>query len=325
MLTHGNFYANAELNACYTLHINDQDRFLTGTPFCHIFFVLTVLGPMYKGAAVVTMPRFFPDKALELISRFKVTHFAGVPTMYIFMLEAYRTAPEKYDLRSWRFAQSAGAAMPAEYIPQIEETFGVGFCECYGSTETSSTCTYGRLGHGKPGSVGLSADTWEVKIVDENNREVPAGEVGEIVVRGPGVFKGYWEMPEATVAAFTGDWFHTGDLGKKDEDGYIYIVNRKKDMLICGGYNVYPREVEEVLYTHPAVLEAAVLGVPDPIKGEIPKAFIVLKPDAVTDETEIITYCKERLPAYKAPRAVEFRKELPKNPTGKILKRELKI
>ncbi|MEW6275733.1 MAG: long-chain fatty acid--CoA ligase [Bacillota bacterium] len=325
MLTHGNFYANAELNACYTLHINDQDRFLTGTPFCHIFFVLTVLGPMYKGATVVTMPRFFPDKALELISRCRVTHFAGVPTMYIFMLEAYRTAPEKYDLRSWRFAQSAGAAMPAEYIPQIEETFGVGFCECYGSTETSSTCTYGRLGHGKPGSVGLPADTWEVKIVDENNREVPAGEVGEIVVRGPGVFKGYWEMPEATAAAFTGDWFHTGDLGKKDEDGYIYIVDRKKDMLICGGYNVYPREVEEVLYTHPAVLEAAVLGVPDPIKGEIPKAFIVLKPDAVTDETEIITYCKERLAAYKAPRAVEFRKELPKNPTGKILKRELKI
>ncbi|MEW5899298.1 MAG: AMP-dependent synthetase, partial [Bacillota bacterium] len=141
----------------------------------------------------------------------------------------------------------------------------------------------------------------------------------------PGVFKGYWEMPEATAAAFTGDWFHTGDLGKKDEDGYIYIVDRKKDMLTCGGYNVYPREVEEVLYTHPAVLEAAVLGVPDPIKGEIPKAFIVLKPDAVTDETEIITYCKERLAAYKAPRAVEFRKELPKNPTGKILKRELKI
>ncbi|MGB9903795.1 MAG: AMP-binding protein, partial [Desulfotomaculales bacterium] len=139
MLTHNNFYANAELNACYVLHINDQDCFLTGTPFCHIFFVLTVLGPVYKGAAVVTMPRFFPDKALELISRFRVTHFAGVPTMYIYMLEAYRNAPEKYDLRSWRFAQSAGAAMPAEFIPQIEETFGVGFCECYGSTETSST------------------------------------------------------------------------------------------------------------------------------------------------------------------------------------------
>ncbi|MEW6424172.1 MAG: long-chain fatty acid--CoA ligase [Bacillota bacterium] len=324
MLTHNNFYANAELNACYVLHINDQDCFLTGTPFCHIFFVLTVLGPMYKGAAVVTMPRFFPDKALELISRFRVTHFAGVPTMYIYMLEAYRAAPEKYDLRSWRFAQSAGAAMPAEYIPQIEETFGVGFCECYGSTETSSTCTYGRLGHGKPGSVGLPADTWEVKIVDENNREVPPGEVGEIVVRGPGVLKGYWEMPEATAEAFTEGWFHTGDLGKKDEDGYIYIVDRKKDMLICGGYNIYPREVEEVLYTHPAVLEAAVLGIPDPVKGEIPKAFIVLKPGVTADETDIIAYCKERMAAYKAPRAVEFLKELPKSATGKILKRELK-
>ncbi|MCL6448353.1 MAG: long-chain fatty acid--CoA ligase [Armatimonadetes bacterium] len=324
MLTHHNFYANAGLNACYALHINDQDRLLTGAPFCHIFFVTTVLGPMYKGAAVVTMTRFFPEQALGLISRFRVTHFAGVPTMYIYMLQAYRANPEKYDLRSWRYAQSAGAAMPAEYILQIEETFGVGFCEYYGSTETSSTVTYGRLGHGKPGSVGLPADTWEVKIVDKNNREVKPGEVGEIIVRGPGVFKGYWEMPEATAEAFTGDWFHTGDLGKADEDGYIYIVDRKKDMLICGGYNVYPREVEEVLYTHPAVLEAAVLGVPDPIKGEIPKAFIVLKPDAVADETEIITYCKERLAAYKAPRAVEFRKELPKSATGKILKRELK-
>ncbi|MCL4439191.1 MAG: long-chain-fatty-acid--CoA ligase [Firmicutes bacterium] len=301
MLTHGNFYANAELNACYTLHINDQDRFLTGTPFCHIFFVLTVLGPMYKGAAVVTMPRFFPDKALALISRYQVTHFAGVPTMYIYMLEAYRTAREKYDLRSWRFAQSAGAAMPAECISQIEETFGVGFCECYGSTETSSTCTYGRLGHGKPGSVGLPADTWEVKLVDDDNGEVPVGEVGEIVVKGPGLFKGYWEMSAATAGAFTDGWFHTGDLGKRDEEGYIYIVDRKKDMLICGGYNVYPREVEEVLYTHPAVLEAAVIGIPDPVKGETPKAFIVLKPGAAVGETEIITYCKERLAAYKAP------------------------
>jgi long-chain acyl-CoA synthetase len=324
MLTHNNFYANAELNACYVLHINDQDSFLTGTPFCHIFFVLTVLGPVYKGAAVVTMPRFFPDKALELISRFRVTHFAGVPTMYIYMLETYRSAPERYDLRSWRFAQSAGAAMPAEFIPQIEETFGVGFCECYGSTETSSTCTYGRLGHGKAGSVGPAADTWEVKIVDENNREVPVGEVGEIVVKGPGVLKGYWEMPEATAEAFTDGWFHTGDLGKKDEDGYFYIVDRKKDMLICGGYNIYPREVEEVLYTHPAVLEAAVLGVPDPVKGEIPKAFIVLKPGAAAGEAEIIAYCKERMAAYKAPRVVEFLKELPKSATGKILKRELK-
>ncbi len=323
MLTHGNFWENAKLNGCYTLHVNDQDIFLTGTPFCHIFFVLTVLGPMYKGAAIVTMPRFFPDKALELISKFKVTHFAGVPTMYIHMLQAHKK--HQYDLSNWRFAQSAGAAMPAEYISEIEKSFGVGFCECYGSTETSSTCTYGRLGHGKTGSIGLPADTWEVKIVDDNNTEVPPGEVGEIIVKGPGLFKGYWDMPEASSAAFSGKWFHTGDMGQADEDGYLYIVDRKKDMLICGGYNIYPREVEEVLYTHPSILEAAVVGISDAEKGEIPKAFITLRQGANNvSEHEIISFCKERMAAYKAPRLVEILSELPKNATGKILKRVLK-
>ncbi|WP_206808787.1 class I adenylate-forming enzyme family protein [Paradesulfitobacterium ferrireducens] len=325
MLTHANFYRNAELNGSYTLHINDQDIFLTGTPFCHIFFVLAVLGPMFKGAATVTMPRFFPDKALELISKYKVTHFAGVPTMYIYMLQTYKADPEKYDLSSWRFAQAAGAAMPAEYIGQIERAFQIGYCECYGSTETSSTCTYGRLGHGKAGSIGLPAEMWEIKIVDEDNQEVPVGEIGEITVKGPGVFKGYWDMPEATAAAFSGEWFHTGDLGREDEDGYLYIVDRKKDMLICGGYNIYPREIEEVLYAHPAVLEAAVVGIQDAAKGEIPKAYITLKPNAgeVSPE-DIIAYCKERMAAYKVPRVVEFLNEFPKNASGKILKRSLR-
>ncbi|KJS47143.1 MAG: AMP-dependent synthetase, partial [Peptococcaceae bacterium BRH_c23] len=274
MLSHSNFYSNAELNACYVLMVSDQDRFFTGTPFCHIFFVLTVLGPMYKGAAIVTMPRFFPDKALELISEFKVTHFAGVPTMYIYMLQTYLEDPHKYDLKAWRFAQSAGAAMPAEYIPKIIETFGTGFCECYGSTETSATCTYGRLEHGKAGSIGLPADTWEVIVKDTQNNPALQGEVGEIVVKGPGLFKGYWKMPEATSEAVIDGWFHTGDLGMVDEDGYLYIVDRKKDMIICGGYNIYPREIEEVLYTHPAILEVAVIGVRDDVKGEIPKSFV---------------------------------------------------
>ncbi|GAB6171238.1 fatty acid--CoA ligase family protein [Paradesulfitobacterium aromaticivorans] len=325
MLTHANFYRNAELNGSYTLHINDQDSFLTGTPFCHIFFVLSVLGPMFKGAAIVTMSRFFPDKALELISKYQVTHFAGVPTMYIYMLQTYIADPNKYDLSSWRFAQAAGAAMPAEYIKQIEKAFNVGYCECYGSTETSSTCTYGRLGHSKPGSIGLPAEMWEIKIVDEDNNEAPIGEIGEITVKGPGVFKGYWDMPEATAAAFSGEWFHTGDLGREDEDGYLYIVDRKKDMLICGGYNIYPREIEEVLYTHPSVLEAAVVGIPDAAKGEIPKAFITLKPQAEQMNAEdIILYCKERMAAYKVPRVVEFLNEFPKNASGKILKRSLR-
>lgn len=323
MLTHNNFYKQAELNSCYVNLITDQDVSFTGTPFCHIFFVTTVLGPMYKGAAVVTTPRFFPEKALELISEFKVTHFAAVPTMYIYMLQTYLENPQKYNLKAWRNAQSAGAAMPAEYITKIEESFGVNFCENYGATETSSTATYGRLGHGKVGSIGLPSDTWEVIIADQDNQLVPQGEVGEIVVKGPGLFKGYWKMPEATAEAFVDGWFHTGDLAREDEDGYLYIIDRKKDMLICGGYNIYPREVEEVLYSHPAIFEVAVVGVPDAAKGEIPKAFITLRPGSEAYEAEIIAFCKERMAAYKAPRVVEFLSELPKNLSGKILKRSL--
>ena len=323
MLTHNNFYKQAKLSSCYVTLITDQDIAFTGTPFCHIFFISTVLGPMYKGAAVLTTPRFFPDKALELISEFKVTHFAGVPTMYIYMLQTYLENPQQYNLKSWRNALSAGAAMPMEYFTKIEEAFGVNLGENYGCTETSSTVTYGRIGHGKVGSIGLPADTSEVIIGDQNNQKVPPGEVGEIIIKGPGIFKGYWKLPEATEEAFVDGWFHTGDLARADEEGYLYIVDRKKDMLICGGYNVYPREVEEVLYTHPDVFEVAVIGVPDPAKGEIPKAFITLRPDGQVDEAEIIAFCKERLAAYKTPRIVEIISELPKNSSGKILKRVL--
>jgi long-chain acyl-CoA synthetase len=325
ILTHSNFWEQARLMAHYVLHINDQDRFLPATPFTHIFFVFGVLGPIYKGATIVTLPRFFPDKALEWISKFKVTHFCGVPTMYIQMLYHYQENKEKYDLHDWRFAQSAGAAMPEELISQVEANFGVGYCECYGSTETSTTCTYERLGHIKPGSIGLPPHNWQVKIVDDLNREVPAGEVGEILVKGPGLFKGYWEMPEETTAAFTDNgWFHTEDLGYADKDGYMYMVGRKKEMIICGGYNIYPREIEELLYTHPAISEAAVIGIPDETRGEIPKAFIALKPKMQADADEIISFCKDRIAAYKAPRIVEFISELPKSAIGKILKQKLK-
>lgn len=323
MLSHDNFYKMAELNSCYVNLLTDQDVAFTGTPFCHIFFVTTVLSPMYKGAAVVTTPRFFPDKALELISKFNVTHFAAVPTMYIYMLQTYLENPQKYNLKAWRYAQSAGSAMPADYITKIEATFGVNFCENYGATETSSTATYGRLGHGKVGSIGLPSDTWEVIIVDHKHQLVPPGEVGEIILKGPGLFKGYWKMPEATSEALVDGWFHTGDLARTDEDGYLYIVDRKKDMLICAGYNIYPREVEEVLYTHPAVLEVAVIGVPDATKGEIPKAFITLRPGCQAEEPELISFCKEQMAAYKAPRIIEFIAALPKTLNGKILKREL--
>ncbi|AGL02114.1 class I adenylate-forming enzyme family protein [Desulfoscipio gibsoniae] len=323
MLTHNNFLSNARLNGTRVLHVNDQDLFYTGTPFCHVFYVLSVLGPIYAGAGIVVSERFMPDKTLESISKYRVTHYAGVPTMWIYMLNEY--TPEKYDVSSWRFAQSAGASMPGEYISKIENTFRVGFCECYGSTETSSTVSFGRLGHGKVASIGPPAWGYQFKIIGDDGKELGPNEVGEIVLRGPGVFKGYWEMPEATKEVLSEDgWFKTGDLGKYDEDGYYYIVDRKKDMIICGGYNIYPREIEEVLYTHPKVFEAVVIGVPDKEKGEIPKAYIKLKQGVEAEPAEIVQFCKERMAAYKSPRQVEFVDDFPKNPTGKILKRVMR-
>lgn len=323
MMTHYNYMANAELMNHHVLHINDQDRFYTHTPYSHIFYVFAVLGPMSAGAANVVSPRFVTDQALANISKYKVTHYAGVPTMYIYMLNEF--SPEKYDVSSWRFAQAAGASMPSEHINSIEETFGVKYCECYGATETSSTCTYGRIGHGKVGSIGPVAQGWQARVLDDDGRELGAEEAGELSVKGQGVFKGYWEMPDKTKAVLSDDgWFKTGDMVKCDEDGYYFIVDRKNDMILSGGYNVYPREIEEVLYTNPKVLEAAVIGIKDKEKGEIPKAYITLKVDAQADPEEIVAFCKERMAGYKLPRTVEIVKELPKNPTGKILKRVIR-
>jgi len=322
MLTHSNFLSNAELNGTRVLHVNDQDLFYTGTPFCHIFYVLTVLGPIYVGAGIVVSERFMPDKTLENIAKYRVTHYAGVPTMWIYMLKEYD--PQKYDVSAWRFAQSAGASMPGEHIRTIEETFGVGFCECYGSTETSSTVTFGRLGHGKVASIGPAAPGYRIKVIGENGIVLGPEEVGELVVKGPGVLKGYWEMPDATREVLQDGWLRTGDLCKYDADGYFYIVDRKKDMIICGGYNIYPREVEEVLYAHPQIFEAVVVGIPDKDKGEVPKAYIQLKEGVEAEPQEVIAFCKERMAAYKVPREVEFVRQLPKSPTGKILKRVIR-
>lgn len=322
MLSHGNLMAVGTLSSTI-LHIDDQDVLLTPTPFCHICFVLSVLGPLNVGAGLVTMRKFSPEKALELIARYRVTHFTGVPTMYIFMLQQYDR--RKYDLKAWRCAYAAGASMPVQYINEIEEKFGVSFSELYGLTETSSTVTYNRLGHGKNGSVGLAAPGNQVKVVDESGNELPAGEIGEILVKGPGVFKGYWEMPEATKEVFDGEWFRTGDLGKYDEEGYFYIVGRKKEVIVCGGYNVYPREVEEIICQHPKVMEAAVLGVRDPVRNEIPKAFIRVKDGEEMTEQELVEFCAQRMASYKVPREVEFLPELPKSPSGKVLKRLLPV
>ena len=322
MMTHYNYVMNAELMNHHVLHINDQDLYFTHTPASHIFYVFAVLGPVSAGAANLVSSRFVTAEALAHISQYKVTHYSGVPTMYIYMLNEF--SPEKYDVTAWRYAQCAGASMPAEHIKKLEDTFGVGYCECYGATETSSTCTYGRIGHGKVGSIGPVAQGWEAKVIDADGNSLGVDEVGELCVKGQGIFKGYWEMPEKTAAVLSEDgWFKTGDVVRYDEDGYFYIVDRKNDMILSGGYNVYPREIEEVLYTNPKILEAAVVGVKDDAKGEISKAYITLKPDVTGEADEFVAFCKERMAGYKVPR-VEIVPELPKNPTGKILKRVIR-
>jgi long-chain acyl-CoA synthetase len=212
-----------------------------------------------------------------------------------------------------------------DVLKKFEEKFKIPMVEAYGLTEVTTAATSNPVfGVRKAGSVGLPFADLEVKVFDDQDREVPVGEVGEVVIQGPAVMKGYYNNPEATAETLKGGWLHTGDLGKKDEDGYVYILDRKKDMIICSGYNVYPREVEELLHTHPAVMEAAVIGIPDPKRGESPLAFIIPRPGKKVSEEELIQFCKDNLANYKVVKAVKFVEEFPRNPNRKVLKRELR-
>ena len=246
----------------------------------------------------------------------------GVPSMYSLLLRL----PEKYTpaIQKLRFCVSGGAAMPAEVMKQFEERFGVLIYEGDGPTECAPvTCFNPIEGLRKPLSVGIAIPCVEMKIMDENGNELPTGEPGEICVRGPNVMKGYWKQPEETVKSFFGDWFRTGDIGTEDEDHYFYIIDRIKDMVIVNGMNVYPRVVEEVLYQHEAVREAAVIGRPSKLHGEVPVAFISLKEGLETTDTELRAFCMEHLGRHQVPKSFTFLDELPKNAAGKIVKREL--
>jgi long-chain acyl-CoA synthetase len=281
----------------------------------------------YNGVALTLMARFDPDAALAIMERDNVTIFAGVPTMYWALLN--HPNADKYDLEkiaaNLRLCASGGSAMPVEVMRAFEEKFKVSILEGYGLSETSPVATFNRMDRvRKPGSVGIPVWGVEVRIVDEMDKEVGVEELGEIVIRGHNVMKGYYGKPDATAESFRSGWFHTGDIGKMDEDGYIYIVDRVKDMIIRGGFNIYPREVEEVLMTHPAVSLAAVIGVPNDQYGEEVKAFIVPKADADITPEEIVAWSKENMAAFKYPRTVELRDTLPMNATGKILKIELR-
>jgi long-chain acyl-CoA synthetase len=271
------------------------------------------------------IPRFDPAKALEIIQRDAVNVFEGVPTMYSAMLNL--PGHGDYDTATLSVCASGGAAMPVELMRGFEAEFGCKILEGYGLSETSPVASFNHPDRErKAGSIGTPIEGVEMKVVDDDGRTRPAGEVGEILIRGHNVMKGYWRRPDATAEAIdAAGWFRTGDMAVVDDDGYFFIVDRKKDMIIRGGYNVYPREIEEVLYEHPAVREAAVVGVPHPELGEEIGAAVALRDDATATPEELRDFVKERLASYKYPRRVWFVDDLPKGPTGKILKREIDI
>jgi long-chain acyl-CoA synthetase len=323
MLTHKNIYSNARDVADY-LGFSEGDRVVATLPVFHVFALTVVVNaPLLKGATILLVPRFSPGDVFKITREKEATVFAGVPTMYNFLYQF----PEgrKEDFESIRLSISGGSSLPVALLHNFEEKFNVRISEGYGLSESSPVTCFNPTDRERiPGSIGTTITNVENKVVDELGHDVPDGEVGELIVRGPNVMKGYYKMPEETAAALRDGWLYTGDLARRDEDGYFYIVDRKKDLVIVGGYNVYPREVEEVLFEHRDVVEAAVIGVPDPDFGEAVHAFVVLKDGMKEDVESLESYCRKRLAKYKVPKHIEFLDELPKNTTGKILRRNLK-
>ncbi|MEH6996135.1 long-chain-fatty-acid--CoA ligase [Neobacillus drentensis] len=322
MLSHRNMASNAESFGEFFGFTKD-DRIIATLPMFHVFCMTVCINtPIRSGAHILITPKFDPAEVVKTIVREKATLFAGVPTMYSFMMQLPNATADNFS--SIRACFSGGASLPVELLNRFQEKYKVDILEGYGLSETAPVTVFSPLnGIRKPGSIGVNIPNVTNKVVNPNGIEVPIGEIGELVVQGPNVMLGYLEMPEATKAAFKDGWFYTGDLAKMDEDGYLYIIDRIKDLIIVGGYNVYPREVEEVLYQHPEIVEAAVIGIPDSNYGEIVKAFVVCINQNVSVE-EIKLFAKERLAKYKNPSEIEILTELPKNSTGKILRRSLR-
>lgn len=325
MLTHRNLVSDA-LSAGKALKLRpNEERFLVVLPMFHAFASMAgVIIPLLHGASLVPLPKFDPVLTAETIEKTSATLFLGVPSMYNLLLRL----PEKHtpQISKLRFCVSGGAAMPQEIMRQFEERFGVLIYEGDGPTECAPvTCFNPIEGLRKPQSVGLAIPAVDMKIMDDQGHEKPTGETGEICVRGPNVMKGYWKQPEETAKAFFGEWFRTGDLGYEDEDHYFYIVDRIKDMVIVNGMNVYPRIVEEVLYRHEAIREAAVVGKPSKLHGEVPVAFLSLKKEVpAPTEKDLRAFCLEHLGRHEVPKSFTFMDELPKNAAGKIVKRQLR-
>ncbi len=324
-LTHSNLINNVEV-AAEIFQVGPDDVIFGGLPLFHSFGqTCTLNAAILMGASLTVLPRFDAAKALGLLANQQVTIFAGVPTMFSALLHVPNRTD--YDMSAMRLSVSGGAAMPVEVLRQFEEAFDCIVLEGYGLSETSPVASFNHPDRErKPGSIGTPIRGVEMRIVDASGAELPQGEVGEIAIRGHNIMKGYWNKPEATAEAVSADgWFRTGDVGRVDEDGYFYIVDRKKDLIIRGGFNIYPREIEEVLYEHPGIAEAAVIGMPHPELGEEVGAAVVLKPGATATPDELRTYVKSQVAAYKYPRRVWIVDALPKGPTGKILKREITV
>jgi long-chain acyl-CoA synthetase len=323
-LTHLELYMNADIPG-RLFGVRPDDIVITVLPLFHVFGLSSALNICVRfGCTMSLVPRFSPEAVLTAIQRDRATIFDGVPTMFADLLA--HPDLDRYDLSSLRIAISGGASIPAPLLDAFEERFGVVILEGYGLTETASTTTFNvSADERRAYSVGKPIWGTQTQVWDQNGRPLPPGpeNVGEVVTRGLHVMKGYLHNPEATASAFTGDWLHTSDLGYFDEDGYLFVVSRKKELIIRGGYNVYPSEIENVLHAHPAIAEAAVVGIPDKRLGEEVMAVVIVRPAMDLLEAELIAYCRERLAAYKCPRVFQFRSELPKNTLGKVLKDQL--
>jgi long-chain acyl-CoA synthetase len=324
LLTHGNVIANARQISQW-LGFTERDRLLSIMPLFHMNAVsVTTMSALYAGGSTVVSPKFSASRFWETISEYQVTSFGSVATMLTMLLSKYPDGvPAGLKTDQLRFAMCGSAPVPAEVIKRFEETFHCLVIEGYGLSESTCRSTFNPPDERRrPGSCGLPIGN-EMMVVDVQDHEVPEGSLGEIVLRGENVLKGYYKAEKATGDAFRNGWFHTGDIGYRDQDGFFYIVDRKSDMIIRGGENIYPREIDEVLYQHPAVTAAATIGVPDRLYGEEVAAFVVLKEAVKVTADELIDFCRERLADYKCPKTVRLVKEIPKGPTGKLLKREL--
>ncbi|MFN2531806.1 MAG: class I adenylate-forming enzyme family protein [Pyrinomonadaceae bacterium] len=324
LLTHGNLIANARQISSW-LRFTEADRLLTIMPLFHMNAVsVTTMSALYAGGSTVVSLRFSASRFWQTISDYQITSFGSVATMLSILLSTYPDGvPKGLKTDQLRFAMCGSAPVPAEVLRKFEETFNCLVVEGYGLSESTCRSTFNPPDERRrPGSCGLPIGN-EMRVVDENDSGVPDGTLGEIVLLGENILKGYYKNPDATAIAFRNGWFHTGDIGYRDKDGFYYIVDRKSEMIIRGGENIYPREIDEVLYAHPAVDAAATIGILDKLYGEEVVAFVVLKGEMTTSEQELIDFCRARLADYKCPKSIRILKDIPKGPTGKLLKREL--